>query len=179
MPIPVSEIVNVSQVARAHRSLRDVERHLALLRELAGVGEQVEERLTHLGRVRAHSFHFACNANLEPVRVLLGERRDHRGDALDEVLDAEVLEHHIHLAGLDLRKVEHRIDQLQQVPSRPGDLAKLGEERLLRSTGLLAQHLAVPDDRVERSPQLVRHVGEELGLVRLAISSCGSSPEAR
>ena len=35
----------------------------------------------------------------------------------------------------------------------------------------LAQHLREPDDGVQRRPQLVGHVGQELGLVLLATST--------
>jgi hypothetical protein len=41
-----------------------------------------------------------------------------------------------------------------------------GQEGLLAEVfGLLLEHLGVPDDRVQRRPQLVRHVCQELRLV--------------
>ncbi len=82
----------------------------------------------------------------------LGER--HRGDV------------HRHGAGLDLGEVEDVVDQVQQVGARAVD--RLGEPDLLGgevAVGVLAQDLRQDQQAVERRPQLVRHVGQELGLV--------------
>ena len=55
------------------------------------------------------------------------------------------------------------------------------DQDVLQVLGLLLVHLpehpfgqdlGEPEDRVQRRPELVGHVGEELGLVRLATSSC-------
>src|SRR5260370_586380 len=72
----------------------------------------------------------------------------------------------LQLAGLDLGEIEHRVDQLQQVFARRVDPPEVVGELLRSQVGrVLLEHLAVADDRVERGAQLVRHVGEELGLV--------------
>ena len=58
------------------------------------------------------------------------------------------------------------------------DLLEVGHELgLAELLGLLLQHLAVADDRVERRAQLVAHVGEE-GALRLVglyglVTRCG------
>ena len=45
------------------------------------------------------------------------------------------------------------------------DLHEVGQEAVLAQLlGLLMQHLAIADDRVQRRPQLVAHAGEELAL---------------
>ena len=69
-------------------------------------------------------------------------------------------------AGLDLRQVENVGDQVQQV--RAGAVDGARELHLLVrqiAFGIVRQLLAENQDAVERRPQLVRHVGEELRLV--------------
>ena len=69
-------------------------------------------------------------------------------------------------ARLDLRQVEDVADQVQQVGA--GGVDGLGELDLAVAEVLvrvLGQLLAEDQDRVQRRAQLVRHVGEELGLV--------------
>ena len=69
-------------------------------------------------------------------------------------------------AGLDLREVEDVVDEVQQVGAGrvdvAGELDLLGGEVAGRVLGEL---LAEDEDGVERRAQLVRHVGQELGLV--------------
>ena len=101
------------------------------------------------------------DVEFEPL--LLG----HRGEAaLHEVLHVD--QPHfgwidVHLAGFDLRQVEHVVDQIQQVASRREN--RLRELHLLRceiAVLVLAEQARQDEETVERRPQLVRHVGEEL-----------------
>ena len=70
------------------------------------------------------------------------------------------------MPGLDLGEIEHGVDQLQQVLAGRVDLPEVVGELLGAEVGgVLLEHLAVADDGVERRAQLVRHVGQELGLV--------------
>ena len=80
--------------------------------------------------------------------------------------DLEGLDEELHLAGLDLRKVENVVDQRLQVLAGRMDLLRgpAMESCLAQIVGLLLQHLAVADDGVQRGPQLVAHVREELAL---------------
>ena len=72
----------------------------------------------------------------------------------------------VDLAGLDLREVEHVVDQRQQVARRGEDVVEvLGLLVVDLAEQLLAQHLREAADRVQRGPQLVRHVGQEFRLV--------------
>ena len=65
-----------------------------------------------------------------------------------------------------LDEVEDVVDQRQQVVGRGEYVVEVLLLLLVDLTEHpLAQHLREPDDRVERRPQLVRHVGEELRLV--------------
>ncbi len=70
------------------------------------------------------------------------------------------------LPGLHFTEVEDVADELQEVLSRAMDVRH--EADLLfgqRFTHLAQQHLGEADDGVERGPELVRHIGQELGLV--------------
>jgi len=148
------------------RLARDGQRDRAVVGELGGVAEQVEERLANLGQVGPHGTRVVDTAHLEGVGVLLHQRLDDRHHVGDHVRDAELLEIELHLAGLDLGQVQDVVDQPQQVLAGAVDLLEVGDEFFLAEVlGLLLEHLAVADDRVERGPQLMGHVGQELGLV--------------
>ena len=70
----------------------------------------------------------------------------------------------LHAPGLDLGQVENVVDQSEQVAAR----AEHAVERLgilLERLGILPQHLADPDDGIERRAQLMAHIGEKLRLV--------------
>ena len=70
------------------------------------------------------------------------------------------------MPGLDLREVEDVVDQGEQVVGGREDVADVLLLLLVQvAEELLAQDLREAHDRVERRPQLVRHVGEELRLV--------------
>ena len=80
--------------------------------------------------------------------------------------EADLLDIDRDRAGLDLRQVEDVVDQVEQVGAGAVDGAR--ELDLLRrevAVGVVGELLAEDQDAVERRAQLVRHVGEELGLV--------------
>ncbi len=82
-------------------------------------------------------------------------------DGRSNVADVE-----LHAAGLDLRQVEDVVDELKQVPAGRVDVLEVVVLLFVQlAEQPLEQHLGKADDRVERRAQLVRHVGEELGLV--------------
>ena len=98
-----------------------------------------------------------------PIVGLVPERP---GDGVDQVGDEHLLCVHRDGAGLDLRQVENVADQVQQVGAGAVDGAR--ELDLLRrevAVRVVAELLAEDQDRVQRRAQLVRHVGEEFGLV--------------
>ena len=69
-------------------------------------------------------------------------------------------------AGFDLGKIQDVADQIEQVRSRAVDRPrKLHLSRRQVAVGVVCQLLAEDQDAVERRAQLVRHVGQELGLV--------------
>ena len=69
-------------------------------------------------------------------------------------------------AGLHLGQVEDVVDQGEEMPARGQDVLQvLGLLLVHLPEHPLGQHLREAEDRVQRRPQLVGHVGEELGLV--------------
>ena len=135
-------------------------------RELDGVRQQVEDDLPqpplvgpnrYLVRVEPQS-----RAPLPP-----GSRALHACQcALQGRAQREGGEVQLHLSRLDLRQVEDVVDQEQQVAAGLEDVLDVTELALVQlAEQLLLQELGEADDGVQRRPQLVRHVGEELRLV--------------
>ena len=71
-----------------------------------------------------------------------------------------------HGAGFDLREIENVVDEVQQVGAGRVDVAReldlLGRQV---ARDVFGQLLAEDQDRIERRPQFVGHIGQELGLV--------------
>src|SRR5207245_3119382 len=82
-----------------------------------------------------------------------------------EDVEGDHLRPKLELAGLDLREVEHVVDELEQVLAR---LANVAEEALLpiaeRGGDLFGEQPRKTKDRVEGRSELVAHIREELGL---------------
>ena len=90
----------------------------------------------------------------------------HRETAAEGLGHRDVGELQFHPPGLDLRQVQDVVDQRQQVSSGIEDVLDVTGLLLVQvPEHLLVQDLREPDDGVERGSQLVRHVGEEFGLV--------------
>ena len=90
----------------------------------------------------------------------------HRDAALERVLQRERRDLELDLPRFDLGEVEHVVDEREQVVPRGEDVVEVLRLLLVHvADHSLAQHLREADDRVQRRPQLVRHVGEEVRLV--------------
>ena len=151
--------------AAGPRVAGDRDADVALVRELEGVRQQVEDDLLHLlaiavqhGRPRRQvEVHRQADAPHDRL-----ELRDHLADHLAHVDRAEPDRH---AAGLDARDVEALVDDRQQVLAVGVDAREVLVLRLRERAGdALAEHLRVPEDRVERRAELVRDVGQELRL---------------
>ena len=91
---------------------------------------------------------------------------DHHHPALERLAQREEPDLELHLARLDLRQVEDVVDQGEQVVGRGEDVVQVLLLLLVHlAEQLLLQDLGEADDRVQRRPQLVAHVGQEVGLV--------------
>ena len=135
-------------------------------RELERVGEQVLEDLLQpmrIGEDRFRHLRRQGNQELDPLGQRGPEHALH-DPAHDAQLDR--LDVHLQLARLDPREVEDLIDQREQVLAARVDgrgvLHLLGVEA---AVWVLREQAREDEDAVQRSAELVRHVGEELGLV--------------
>ena len=112
-------------------------------------------------------FGSGCSISIAEVDVLrFGEVAEAALDRAVQVVEAQLADVDRDRARLDLRQVEDVVDQHQQVVARRVD--RLRELDLLAgqvAVRVLAQLVGQDQQAVERRAQLVRHVGEELGLV--------------
>ncbi len=98
--------------------------------------------------------------------VLEGTFAHHHDASLERVVQRERRDLELDLSRLDLRQVEDVVDEREQVvPGREDVLEILLLLLVDLAEHPFAQHLGEADDRVQRRAELVRHVGEELGLV--------------
>src|SRR5262249_52284326 len=102
----------------------------------------------------------------EAELTVVGLVTERPGHSLDQVLEDDLLGLDGDGARFDLRQVENVADQVEEVGAGTvygaGELDLLGGKIALRIVGKL---LAKDQDAVQRRAQLVRHVGEEFGLV--------------
>ena len=104
--------------------------------------------------------------HIESEVAALGLVPERAADHVEEVGEEHFLGLHRDRAGLDLREVENVGDQIEQVGA--GAVNRARELDLLArqvALGVVRELLPENQDAVERRPQLVRHVREELGLV--------------
>ena len=147
----------------------EIDAHLdvAVGGELDGVGEQVLEDLLEALGVAVHGARQVLGeVDVERQVLGLGHVAEVAVDGVAQAGEGDLLDLDRDGAGLDLREVENVVDQVEQVGAGRVDVA--GELDLLVGEvagGVLGELLAEDQDRVERRAQLVRHVGQELGLV--------------
>ena len=130
MPMPVSLHARSSIQSRPSSTARVASRRatVAVLGELAGVAEQVEEDLAHLGHVGAHVAELRRrSARRSALPFFSTSGWIVVVDVVDQLGDVEGLEEQLHLAGLDLRQVEDVVDQRQQVLAGRVDLLEVGD----------------------------------------------------
>ncbi len=135
-------------------------------RELDRVREQVEDDLAEAPLVAFDQVNAGRQLEREPDAVLRRRLAHHHDAALERFAQRERGDLELDLAGLDLGQVEHVVDQRQQMVAGREDVVQV---LLLLGVDVaehpLPQHLREADDRVQRRPQLVRHVRKELALV--------------
>ena len=128
-----------------------VQRNGALLGELAGIAEQVEQHLPDLGQIGVHGAKLIGAADFKGIGVLLDQRRNGGDHVLEHGGDVEGLQEEVHLAGFDLRQVENVVDQRQQMLAGGLNFLQVGNEVLLAQVfSLLVEHFAVADDGIQR-----------------------------
>jgi hypothetical protein len=142
-----------------------VHRHedLALVRELDGVGQQVDEDLAHARGVAHQRLGRAVLDQVGQVQVLLQRARRHQVErVLHAAAQVEGLLLDLELADVGLRVVEDVVDDLQQRLAAGADGA--GEVALVLRHRRVQQQRGHADHRIERRADLVAHVGQEQAL---------------
>ena len=146
---------------------RHVQPHAALGGELERVRQQVLQHLLQPLGVGDHAAgEVLVDLDVERELAVFGLVPERPSDGLQQARGQDFLGIDRHRAGFDLRQVEDVADQVEQVGAGAVDGA--GEFDLLRrqiAVRVFGELLAEDQDAVERRAQLVRHVGEEFGLV--------------
>src|SRR5439155_16048161 len=110
--------------------------------ELAGVTKKIEHALPDLSRVGPYAAEIAGTVDCQGIGVLLDQRSDAGHDVLHHGRDGEGLQGKLHLASLNVRKVEDVVDERPQVLPRGANFLEVGDEvRLPQIFRLLLQHL--------------------------------------
>jgi hypothetical protein len=140
--------------------------HLALFRELTGIAQEIEQDLLEPHGVRGERAQVLLGFDDKAVLVLLGELSSGADDIIDKSGQIDRLGIELELAGFDLRKVEHLVDEAQEVGAG-GIHAAQRFQRFFRAEArrIADHHLGQANDGVKRRAQLVAHAGEELRLV--------------
>ena len=132
----------------------------ALLGELDGVADQVEQDLTQLPKVTTQ---LPANGRVDRRHEIqplgLRGRNGERQDVADQGIDVEIDGFDFEHAGLDLRVVEDVGDQRREDFAGGRDEVDVG--RLARVERGVAQERRRADDAVDRRADLVAHRGEE------------------
>jgi hypothetical protein len=116
-----------------------LQRDRALLRELTGITEQVQQTLAHPDWVSVHQVPCVSTMDFERVAITLQERFNGGNDLGNEPRDAKCLQDEFYLAGLDFREIEDGVDERQQVLPSRANLLEVGEHRRLPLVGSLLE----------------------------------------
>src|SRR5580704_16921491 len=85
------------------------------IRELDGVTDKVDQDLGQAPPIAITCWHFGGHLDLERELLVGGERLKRAADGLGNILKRIIGEIERELASLDLRQIEHVIDQAEQV----------------------------------------------------------------
>ncbi len=145
----------------------DPKRDLTTLGELERIAEQVDQNpLDALAIGHEQRGRFGVNVGDQREPFMRGSSVEQSPTKSDEMAKLDRLERDVLLARFNLRKVEHFVDQAEQVlagtVNRAQVLDLLGRDV---SGVVLRQQMRQEQHAVERRPQLVRHVGQKLRLV--------------
>ena len=138
----------------------------ASIGELDGIADEIEQHLGEPAIVAAGGRQTRRHFDLERELLAARQRLDRAMDALHQVRNGIIIKREHELPGLDLRQIEHVVDQAEQVLA-VGLHALQHAAHFCRRLAVDAveDQLGVAEDGVERRAQLVAHVGEELRLV--------------
>ena len=151
----------------ATRRQRHVEADAALRREFKRVRKEILKHLLQAFAVRCDTApEVRIDMNLERQLPRLGFVAERSRHHVDEVGEEHLFGIHRDRAGLDLRQVKNVADEIEQVGAGTMDGAgKLDLLCVQIAFRVVGELLTEDQDGVKRRAQLMRHVGEEFGLV--------------
>ena len=142
---------------------------LPLVRELERVRQQVLEDLLQPLGVGEHRRAAGSGPSwIDEVDALrLGHVAERALDVAAQLVEAQLADVDDHRARLDLRQVEDVVDQRRagRCPTSGSSWRTRPASPVRLPSGFLRQLIGQDQQAVERRAQLVRHVGQELGLV--------------
>ncbi len=148
---------------RVRITSRNRNHDLPSIRQFYGICEEVDQNLPQAGGVALNgNRHVESDAMIELQTLLrCGDGNDvNRRLHTAPQVDRNTFQ--LQLPGLDLREIQNIADQCQEcVAARPDRLQILSA---VGAGGIVLEELGHPEDRVERRPNLVAHVGEKLAL---------------
>src|SRR5262249_5139394 len=157
--------------AIAHLACRKLD--LARFGELARIAEEIEQDLPQTHGVHSQCAEVLLHVNDQAVLVLLGKLSRGADDLIDQRCELHGLCIEFEFSGLDLRQIEHLVDEAKKV--RAGAVHAL--QWLLRflcseARRVFDHHFGESDDGIERCAQLMAHPGANCDLFWLASASC-------
>src|SRR5580704_5576629 len=136
----------------------------ARLGKFDGVGEKIEQDLLELDLIDPDQSVQSIVAAIDFDQLLFGNRTESVNDRVDQLGDRYGFFLEVDLAGLNPGQVENAIDQAEQMDRGLVNVLRVFGVAILRLLRVELDDLGKSDDRVERCPQFMGHVGKELGL---------------
>src|SRR5580692_6120324 len=136
----------------------------ARLGKFDGVGEKIEQDLLELDLIDPDQSVQSIVAAIDFDQLLFGNRTESVNDRVDQLGDRYGFFLEVDLAGLNPGQVENAIDQAEQIDRGLVNVLRVFGVAILRLLRVELDDLGKSDDRIERCPQFMGHVGKELGL---------------
>src|SRR5215813_2372056 len=164
IPMPVSATAISIQLPVDHPF--DAQLNLPLLGKLAGIAQQIEQDLPQPHGIDYQAAEIVRAFDHEAILILLCQLPRGADDVLKQRRQIHRFRAKLELAGLDLREVEHLVDQAEKMGPRTVNPAQW-LPRFFRAEACCIgdHHLSQSDDGIERRAQLMAHAGDELRLV--------------
>ncbi len=161
--VAVAVAVAGALAGRARRHALHGDDHLAAVRELHGVGAQVDQHLAEPHRIADQRVGHVGGAMDQQLQALvLGAQSDQVDEAVHHLVEPEGHPLQRDPAGLDAVEVQDVVDQVEQ--AERGAVHLLQVVALARVQAGLQRQVGHADDHVHRRTDLVAHAGQEAGL---------------
>src|SRR4051812_7503938 len=137
----------------------------AVIGELDGVSDQIAEHVLHLVPIGVNRRHVVTIEPLDGEMLPRRERVIKQANLIDELRQREVRSYQGDLVTRRAHVRENLVDHIEQlVPTAQDSADAVSLLRVELTEHPVAKNLRVGDNRSQRSPQVVRDVGQELRL---------------